>query len=290
MEIHDYAKVAKALATLQVTTQRKAIEPTDLMASINSIKGAIHDAFADADVRDIPLGKPLVYTFENSLRRSRVELPHYEFKQGLLSLGIDRQVQAGVVGDILATICGMANIAPNRDLFIYVGVADKKADADRVRFLDGVFAVEFEGRAVVGISREAKLMKISLDDYVMKLKNQISTSCLSEPLLGDVLSKLDCFVYHGLDALRIVVPGQQKVSFLKDQCFTREGASTIAVPVQTIPEIAAVPDRTRVERAIFSRPDCSATRPGRPTRPGHSLRQPIAGANRPQTQPQHPQA
>jgi len=238
MEIHDYTKLVKALGTLQVATQRKAIDPIVRRANINSIKGAIRDSFAEADVKDIPLGKPLIYTFENSLRRSRIETPHYEFKQGLLSLGNGRDFQAKCVDDIIKTICGMANIEPARDSYLYVGVADKLADATRIQTQDGVIPIEFEGRYIVGITREAYIMDISLDAYVMKLKDKISTSKLSEHLLQDVLSKLDCFTYRGLDVLRIVVPGQVKMSFLEDQCFSRQGSSTIKVPIQSIPDIA----------------------------------------------------
>ena len=78
MDAHDYSRLVAGLGNLQVTTQRKTIEPAKRRANINSIKGSIQDSFAEDDVRDIPLGKLLVYTFENSLRRSRIELPHYE--------------------------------------------------------------------------------------------------------------------------------------------------------------------------------------------------------------------
>lgn len=238
MDVHDYGRLVGGLGHLQVTTQRKAIEPAKRRANINSIKGSIQDAFAEDDVRDIPLGKPLVFTFENSLRRSRVELPHYEFKQGLLSLNSGRAFSPNTLDDIVQTICGMANIEPARDSFVYVGVTDKGSDAKRVKDLDGVIPIEFEGRKIVGIGREAKISSLSLDAYVMKIKDKIATSGLSEKLRHDTLSKLDCFVYHNLDVLRIVVPGQSAMSFLGDQCFERQGASTVKVPVQSIQHIA----------------------------------------------------
>ena len=196
MDVHDYNKLVRALGDLQVTTQRKAIEPVKRRANINSIKGSIQDAFAEDDVRDIPLGKPLVFTFENSLRRSRIELPHYEFKQGLLSLDASRGFSAATLDDIVQAICGMANIEPARDSYIYIGVTDKDADAKRVKYLDGVDPVEFEGRKIVGIGREAKILSLGLDGYMMKIKDKIASSGLSEPLRHDTLSKLDCFVYH----------------------------------------------------------------------------------------------
>ncbi|WP_316175752.1 DUF262 domain-containing protein [Bradyrhizobium sp. SZCCHNRI1073] len=238
MDVHDYTKLVQSLKTLQITTLRKAIEPKVRRANINSIKGAIQDAFAEDDVRDIPLGKPLVYTFENSLRRSKIELPHYEFKQGLVSLGATRDLQPNIMSDIVETICGMANIAPDRDSYIYVGVCDKVADAKRVEALDSIAPVEFEGRYIVGVGREAKILNETLDVYLSRIKNVIATSGLSDHLKHDVLSRLDCFVYSGLDVLRIVVPGQKKLSFLNDSCFTRQLSSTVKVAVQSIPDIA----------------------------------------------------
>lgn len=238
MDIHDYRALVKSLGNLQVTTQRKAIEPSKRRANINSIKGSIQDAFAEDDVRDIPLGKPLIYTFENSLRRSRIELPHYEFKQGLLSLDEKRTFNDKSMRDIIQTICGMANIEPGRDSYIYVGVTDNDADARRVKQLEGIDAVDFEGRKIVGISREAAVLGIDLDKYVMKIKDKIASSALSNALRSDTMSKIDCFVYHDLDILRIVVPGQMAVSFLGEECFDRHSSSTVKVPVQAIPNIA----------------------------------------------------
>lgn len=237
MDVHDYGKLVTSLGRLQVTTQRKAIDPLRRRDNINSIKGSIQDAFADNDVRDIPLGKPLVITFENSLRRSRIELPHYEFKQGLLNLDQSRGVNNNIFEDLLQTICGMANISADRDSFIYIGVTDKDPDAARIRALDGITPVDFEGRKIVGIGREARILKCSLDEYVMRVKDKISSSQLSEPLRSDTLSKLDCFVYQGLDILRIVIPGQKSMSFLGEQCFDRHGSSTIKISIQSVQHI-----------------------------------------------------
>ena len=238
MDIHDYDKLIGSLGNLQVTTQRKAIEPTKRRANINSIKGAIQDSFAEDDVRDIPLGKPLIYTFENSLRRSRVELPNYEFKQGLLSLDNSRKRNLAAINGIIETICGMANIEPNRNSYLYIGVSDSAADAKRAAAIDSIGPVEFEGRYIVGVARKAKILKSSLDDYIMWIKNKIAQSKIFEPLLSSTLSKLDCFVYKNFDIVRIVVPGQDQISFVRDKCLDRHGSSTAEIRIQTIPSIS----------------------------------------------------
>lgn len=237
MEPIDHAKVAKALEHLQITTQRKAIEPIIRTSNINSIKGAIQDYFAQADVQEFHLGKPLIFTFENSLRRAKIELPHYEFKQGFLLLAKDRAFQNDTVQDVINTMCAMANVEPNRDSFIYIGIADKPEDVVRIIKLDEITPISFEGRSVVGIKREANHVKMPLDRYVMKIKDLISTSALSDPLKADALSKLDCFSYHGMDVLRIVVPGQKSLSFVGNECFLRQGSSTVKISVQQIPQV-----------------------------------------------------
>jgi hypothetical protein len=157
---------------------------------------------------------------------------------GLLTLDNTRTFSSSTLDDIVRTICAMANIAPRQDSFIYVGVTDKDVDAQRVQELDGIEPVDFEGRKIVGIGREAKAVSCSLDSYVMRVKDIISTSGLTDPVRIDTLSKLDCFVYRNLDVLRIVVPGQSSMSFIGDQCFDRQASSTIRVPVQAIQHIA----------------------------------------------------
>lgn len=148
-----------------------------------------------------------------------------------------RGFSAATLDDIVQAICGMANIEPARDSYTYIGVTDKDADAKRVKHLDGVDPVEFEGRKIVGIGREAKILGLGLDGYVMKIKDKIASSGLSEPLRHDTLSKLDCFVYHNLDVLRIVVPGQSTMSFLGNECYDRHGSSTVKVAIQSIQHI-----------------------------------------------------
>ncbi len=81
-----------------------------------------------------------------------------------------RTFSENILDDIVHTICGMANIDPGRDSYIYVGVTDKDADARRVKQLDGIDPVDFEGRKIVGIGREVKIAGLGLDGHVMKIK------------------------------------------------------------------------------------------------------------------------
>lgn len=234
----DATKIADALPKLNLRTRREAIDPEMRTANVNAIKGALQPAFAAKDSGSLGLGRPLVFTFENSLRRSLVETPHYEFKQGVLRLDGEFQFDEGNFLGILQTICAMANTVPQKDSFLYLGIADKQKDADRVSKLYKIKPREFEGRFVVGIDREAKKQKESIERYVERVRNKIQDSELSDFLIIDVLQRLDTFKYGEFHVVRIGVPGQRRLSFYGDECFVRQGSATARIKASQIPSIA----------------------------------------------------
>jgi hypothetical protein len=131
-----------------------------------------------------------------------------------------------VLDDIIATICGIANIGPDSDGAVFVGVVDNETDANRVATLDSITPVTVGARSVVGIDREAKILGIDLDAYVTRIAQAISKSGLSEPLKTSVLTRLDCVDYRGLSILTIWVPTQNSFSTLDDEIYVRKGSST----------------------------------------------------------------
>jgi predicted HTH transcriptional regulator len=163
---------------------------------------------------------------ENSLRRSRTETSRYECKQGLVELSPVRQYDSKLSTKILETICGIANVGPDADGFIFIGVADKKADADRIKALDGVDYVTVGNRYVVGVEREFSIMKCDHESYLAKILSFIRASELSSFLKNQLLSQIDYVEYKGLSVIRIRVPKQTTISFLGEKAFIRENSST----------------------------------------------------------------
>lgn len=90
----------------------------------------------------------------------------------------------------------MANVGPEADAFIFIGVADKEQDAKRVEQLDGIEAPRIGQRYVVGIDREVAVLKTKTDSYLEKLVGAIRAADLSEPLKTQVLSKIDVIAYR----------------------------------------------------------------------------------------------
>jgi len=195
--------------------------------NINKTKGLIQNYFAKKDKSTLGQGAELIQTFKNSLLRSRIETTKYECKQGLIYLSPNRKLNNDLLPRLVETICGIANSDPENDGYIFLGVADKKQDAERIKNLDGINPSEINDRYVVGIDREARVSGKTLEDYVGILMNTIRKSDLTDPLKTQVMTKIDTIDFNGLSVIRINVPSQKQVSFVGEKAFIREDSSTV---------------------------------------------------------------
>jgi len=205
--------------------------------NINQTKGLIQNYFAKQDTPSLGQGVELVQNLKNSLLRSHIETTKYECKQGILDLSIDRKINSNLLQNIIETICGIANSEPDTDGYIFWGVADKKQDADKIEELDNITPIEINKRYIVGIDREAKILKKSLEKYVERLVNAIRKSSLTDPLKTQVVTKIDTITYKGLSVIRINVPSQKDLSYVDNKVFMRVNSSTREA---TGPEIVAL--------------------------------------------------
>ncbi|MCX4720023.1 DUF262 domain-containing protein [Streptomyces virginiae] len=224
----DPASIVLALRNVgsRLKTGRHYISTEDRVSNIDTVIGLIQRHFVAKIPPVFGHGPGLALDFENSLRRSRIETSRYEFKQGLLRLDGSRQWDDSLVPRLAETACGIANVKPGVDGYLYLGVADKPSDVARIQQLDSVAPVPVGPHSVVGIEREAKAKKISLDNYVQKFVNQLAQAGLSEPLGTQILSNVDTIEYKGLSVIRILIPGQSDLSYCNDAVFVRRGSST----------------------------------------------------------------
>ncbi|MEL7010136.1 MAG: DUF262 domain-containing protein, partial [Cyanobacteria bacterium J06588_4] len=213
---------------LNLSRNYKTIENRE--NNINQTKGLIQNYFARQEPPALGEGVELLLNIENSLRRSRIETSWYECKQGLLNLSGDRKINKKLVNRIIETICGIANLGSDGDGYVFIGVADKESDANRIKNLDRINPIEINGRYIVGIDREAKFTGKNIEDYVKILTDAILTSELSNPLQTQVMTKIDTVFYKGQHTLvRITVPVQTDVSFIGNKAFIRKDSSTTEV-------------------------------------------------------------
>ncbi|WP_248917868.1 GmrSD restriction endonuclease domain-containing protein [Pseudomonas entomophila] len=225
----DYSGIMHAITGLQRNLVSNANYATtaDRIKNVDKTVGLIQRYFVKKDPPMLRHGAGLALDMANALRRSRIETSRYECKQGLLKLSGDREFDKSLPSKLIETACGIANVGPDADGYIFIGVADRKAHADRVEELDSVVPVKVGLRYVVGLGREMSLLQIDDEQYLERLLEHFRKSDLSEPLKSQVLSQTDFVEFKGLSVLRIRIPAQKEVSFVGDESFVREGSSTI---------------------------------------------------------------
>ncbi len=223
----------------RLNTKRDALTPTERRNNVNQVKGLIRDSFVTGDVSAIAFGVRRELDIENTLRRSQIETPRFKIKQGILNLYGGRAQDENIFDKVLQTICAIANIGPKSQGAIFVGIADKNADADRVKELDGIDPAEVGSRWIVGVDREAKILNISPEKYYQIWREKISNSSLPVALKADVLSGLDLCIFKGLHILIIAIPPQKAVSLFGGKAYTRDGDQTVEADAGKILALSA---------------------------------------------------
>ena len=225
----QYDKIIHAISGLQkeMIASAKFSKTEDRVKNVNKTVGLMQPYFVKKDPPVLRHGAGLALDFENSIRRSKVESNRYECKQGLCELSNDRKINNDIYPKLVNTICGISNLGPDSDGYLFIGVADKKQDAVRIESLDGITSVDINNRYIVGIDRELVILGKSIDDYVNSLITQIKNSDLTEPLKSQVISQIDVIDYRGLTIVRLRIPVQEDISFVGTECFTRENSQTV---------------------------------------------------------------
>lgn len=223
----------------RLNTRRDALNPDERRNNINLVKGLVRDHFVTGDVSEVAFGARRELDIANTLRRSQIETPKFEVKQGILRLDDGREQDPNVFEKVLQTICGIANIGPQSSGAVFIGVADKAEDVMRIEKLDQIQPLVVGNRSVVGIDREAKLMSMRPEKYYHLWRDKIQRSSLSDPLKSDVLSNLDLCSFKGMHILIVAVPAQKVVSFYGGKAFTRDGDQTTEASPEKIVGISA---------------------------------------------------
>jgi predicted HTH transcriptional regulator len=146
-----------------------------------------------------------------------------------------------MINKVIRTICAMANTGPNKVGKILIGVTDKDTDAEKVRQLDRIEPKKIGKRFVVGVRREADVLKISLEQYFSMWKDGIRNSELSIHLRDSVLSNVDFHDFYGLGVITFTVPPQTEMSYVGEDTYWRNADST--EKAETAKQIASIAKR-----------------------------------------------
>lgn len=224
----DTGSILRALRGVQDRLQVSAgqIRAEQRQGNVAVVRGLIQNYFDERRPPVRQTGRGLSIRFENALRRSRIETSAFECKQGLLRLDAAREEQVDLLERITQTICAIANIGPDHEGAIFIGVADSEQDANRIADLDQLTPLRVGSRFVVGVDREVPRLGISLDAYKRRIVDAIRNSPLTEPLKSEVLSSTDCIEYRGLSIICLWVRPQRSASTFGDDLYVREGSET----------------------------------------------------------------
>lgn len=238
-KIADYAGAQNALKHLnrRIDTSRGSTSKLERRRNVNTIKGLIAPYLVPAVGRSL-YDDQTVTDIEDAIRRSEVEAPHYELKQGILRLDADRSPDPDILEKLVETLCGIANNGFDRTGALILGVADKLADKERVESIYSTRASLVGRKHVVGVRREAEALGESMETYVGRITTAIENSELSEPLKSAVLAGVSFNDYFGQGILVLNVPPQHAVSSVGGRVFARKADSTVEVAGTEIVDVA----------------------------------------------------
>lgn len=241
--VSDYTGVRDALRDLnsRIATGMKGTSPEERRKNIDVVKGLISTCFIEGQNPAMIYGNHGTIDIEAIIRRSEIEVSDYELKQGCLTLSDSRSEDPNIFWKVLKTICAIANNGPSRMGKVLIGVTDKDQDAERIVEIDRVRPRRIGKRLVVGVNREARYMKLSVEQYLARWKKAIRQSGLSIHLRDSVLSSIDFNDFYGLGIIVITIPPQREVSYLDDKVYMREISSTCLA--EAAKQIAAIAKR-----------------------------------------------
>lgn len=220
----EIMKSIKGMQSKLIRTAHYA-KSEDRIINIEMTKGLIRRHFVKKEPRALKHGAGLFIDFENSIKRSRTETSKYEFKQGVLRLSNPPKEDKKIIASIIETLVAIANTS-SEDGYLYIGVADEEKDAKRCK---EIYHIDYDckyGKCIVGVDREIKWLGINYDAYINKFVDKIRNSKIDEPLKTQLMSNIDLIEYNKLSIIRILIPKQEKLTFLEDKVYVRHHNST----------------------------------------------------------------
>ncbi|MGB3188185.1 MAG: DUF262 domain-containing protein [Limnoraphis sp.] len=223
-EPFDYKNIFDAVYKLKRKLKITSTTTTqDRIANINLTKGLIQNYFKNsADKNRNP--RSYVIDFENYLRLSKTEAPHYDFKQGLYNLNsTNRCFDNNNFDKICQNIAAIANLGKGKEGYLFLGVTDKEEDTKRVEKLDNIIAPRFGSFGIVGLEREAQFKETSLDDYLYFISRKIRDSELPEFLKTQINTDLVPINYMDRTVLKLTIKAGDNPIWYKEKLYIRDG-------------------------------------------------------------------
>lgn len=157
------------------------------------------------------------------LKDIKSEEARFDFKQGFLTLDEKRRFDEKSFEKIMKNICAMANHGINKKGRLFIGITDKEEDTKRIEKLDGINAERVNNFGIVGLEREAIILKKDLEKYQNYILEKIEKSKINEKLKAHLKSNMTFTNFKGKYILMLEMECIDGPSLYDDELYIRKG-------------------------------------------------------------------
>lgn len=161
--------------------------------------------------------------FRQFLKDIKSEEARFDFKQGFLILDEKRRFDEKSFKKIMKNICAMANHGINKKGRLFIGITDKEEDTKRIEKLDGINAERVNNFGIVGLEREAIILKKDLEKYQNYILEKIEKSKINEKLKAHLKSNMTFINFKGKYILMLEMECIDGPSLYDDELYIRKG-------------------------------------------------------------------
>ncbi|MFG2618504.1 DUF262 domain-containing protein [Streptomyces sp. NPDC048507] len=224
-QLSDREGAFKAIhkVSAKLTPSRNTTTEAQRQANIDIVRGLVEKFFTDSPRGPLTHGPAMEIEFPNLIRRAPIESARYEFKQGIVSLSPKRTVNQNLLNKIPKLASAIANVGPDGDGYMVLGVADDIEDAQRIQDLDGLIPLRVGKQHLVGVDRECKVLGVDLSGYVRTIVQRLQDSPLGNELKGDLLANIDTVSFSGRSYVVMRIPAQRELSEFNGDYYVRDG-------------------------------------------------------------------
>jgi hypothetical protein len=237
--VRDYAEIAKALEGIadrvfSITSSGGTWSAENKRDNTAAVAGVLRDhTVPETSKRDFLLeaNESRLYRL---LRAALAEQSLFEMKQGLHLLDGSSNFDPNGFERIMKTFSAIANDGEGTTGYVVIGIADKQADARRVRELYSASPVREGQFWITGIDHELAFHGGTIDGYMGFFSDKIKSSGLEPDLASQILRDMRPTTYHGRTVLLLPVKALTSPVSYKDRWYERQASSTIEVPARDV--------------------------------------------------------
>lgn len=207
-------------------------------SNVDVVAGVLRKHAVAGTISTGPFQTKNALVVERLLKASLVEVSALEMKQGFSTLSDPPVLNADVVKDIAETTVGMANGGNGFEGYVLVGVADKQADALRIKQVTGRDCPEVESRFITGVEADMDQLG-TLDDVLLWFTDKYKACKVDARLEAQVLRDVRVAKIAERTVIILKVTDVGEPVTVNNAFFTRSGSQTLEVAAADVGKLFA---------------------------------------------------